>query len=114
MERTELFELMGALKLFGMKAAFDEVMPTAVKRQHEPQRVLGDLLGPAGGEDEELTERTVRDRYLVGVLDREHRQRARPVPRDLRPSLLGAGRPQRRLPRPRAVAGEDRDSKTSL
>ena len=30
--------------------------------------VLGDLLGPAGCEDEELTERTVRDRYLVGVL----------------------------------------------
>ena len=30
--------------------------------------VLGDLLGPAGGEGEELTERTVRDRYLVGVL----------------------------------------------
>ena len=30
--------------------------------------VLSDLLGPAGGEKEELTERTVRDRYLVGVL----------------------------------------------
>jgi hypothetical protein len=30
--------------------------------------VLGDLLGPAGGESEELTERTVRDRYLVGVM----------------------------------------------
>jgi hypothetical protein len=30
--------------------------------------VLGDLLGPAGGESEELTERTVRDRYLAGVL----------------------------------------------
>lgn len=30
--------------------------------------VLGDLLGPAGGEGEELTERTVRDRYLVGVM----------------------------------------------
>lgn len=29
---------------------------------------LGDLSGPAGGESEELTERTVRDRYLVGVL----------------------------------------------
>jgi len=27
-----------------MKAAFDEVMATAVKRQHEPQRVVGDLL----------------------------------------------------------------------
>src|SRR5512143_524147 len=30
--------------------------------------VLRDLLGPASGESEELTERTVRDRYLVGVL----------------------------------------------
>lgn len=30
--------------------------------------VLGDLLGPAEGQEEELTERTVRDRYLVGVL----------------------------------------------
>ena len=30
--------------------------------------VIGDLLGPAGGDAEELTERSVRDRYLVGVL----------------------------------------------
>jgi hypothetical protein len=30
--------------------------------------VVGDLLGPAGGESEGLTERTVRDRYIVGVL----------------------------------------------
>ena len=30
--------------------------------------VLGDLLGPAGGETEELTERTVRERYLIGIL----------------------------------------------
>src|SRR6516165_7815416 len=44
MERTQLFDLMGELKLFGMKAAFDEVMATAVKRQHEPQRIVGDLL----------------------------------------------------------------------
>ena len=35
---------MGELKLFGMKAAFDEIMATAVKRQHEPQRIVGDLL----------------------------------------------------------------------
>jgi hypothetical protein len=27
-----------------MKAAFDEIMATAVKRQHEPQRILDDLL----------------------------------------------------------------------
>src|SRR3984885_12946579 len=27
------------VKLYGMKAAFDEIMATAVKRQHEPQRI---------------------------------------------------------------------------
>ena len=30
--------------------------------------VIKDLLGPAGGDSEEITERTVRDRYLVGIL----------------------------------------------
>ena len=44
MERTELFDLMGALKLYGMRASYDEVMATAIKRQHEPPRVVGDLL----------------------------------------------------------------------
>src|SRR4030088_1887107 len=44
MERTQLFDLMGHLKLYGMKAAFDEIMATAIKRQHEPQRIVGDLL----------------------------------------------------------------------
>ena len=44
MERTELFDLMGELQLYGMKAAFDEIMATAIKRQHEPQRIIGDLL----------------------------------------------------------------------
>ena len=44
MERAHLFDLMNELKLYGMKAAFDEVMATAVKRQHEPQRIIGDLL----------------------------------------------------------------------
>jgi DNA replication protein DnaC len=44
MERTEVFDLMGSLKLYGMKAAFDEIMATAVKRKHEPVRVVGDLL----------------------------------------------------------------------
>ena len=27
-----------------MKASFDEIMATAIKRQHEPQRIVGDLL----------------------------------------------------------------------
>jgi DNA replication protein DnaC len=44
MERSEILTAMGELKLYGMKAAFDEIIVTAVKRQHEPQRVIGDLL----------------------------------------------------------------------
>ena len=35
---------MGKLKLYGMKAAYDEILTTAIKRQHEPQRIIGDLL----------------------------------------------------------------------
>src|SRR6056297_2484826 len=34
----------GQLKLYGMKAAYDEIIATAVKRQHEPQKIVGDLL----------------------------------------------------------------------
>ena len=44
MERSEILIAMGDLKLYGMKAAFDEIITTAVKRQHEPQRIIGDLL----------------------------------------------------------------------
>ena len=43
-ELLDLSDLMGELKLYGMKAAFDEIMATAVKRQHEPQRIVGELL----------------------------------------------------------------------
>jgi DNA replication protein DnaC len=44
MERTQVLDLMGALKLYGMRSAYDEVMATAIKRQHEPPRLVGDLL----------------------------------------------------------------------
>ncbi|MBP2306304.1 ATPase [Azospirillum melinis] len=44
MERAEILATMSELKLYGMKAAYDELIATAVKRQHEPQRVVGDLL----------------------------------------------------------------------
>ena len=44
MERSEIMTTIGGLKLFGMRAAYDEVIATAVKRQHEPQRVVSDLL----------------------------------------------------------------------
>lgn len=44
MKRTEILDLMGTLKLFGMRSAYDEVMATGIKRQHEPPRIVGDLL----------------------------------------------------------------------
>jgi DNA replication protein DnaC len=44
MERTEILDLMGKLKLFGMRAAFDEIIANGIKRRHEPQRIIGDLL----------------------------------------------------------------------
>ncbi len=47
MERSEILAAMGELKLYGMKAAFDEVITTAGKRQHAPQRIVGDLLAAA-------------------------------------------------------------------
>ena len=44
MDRTDILELMAKLKLFGMRAAYDEVMATGIKRQHEPPRIVGELL----------------------------------------------------------------------
>jgi DNA replication protein DnaC len=44
MERTQIFELMSELKLYGMKSAYDEIMATGIKRQHEPPHIVGDLL----------------------------------------------------------------------
>ncbi len=44
MERTDLFELMGELKLYGMRLAYDDVMGAGIKRKHEPPQIVGDLL----------------------------------------------------------------------
>ena len=44
MERTEVLAMMGELKLYGMKNAYDEILATTLKRQHEPQRFAGELL----------------------------------------------------------------------
>ncbi|MEE4275999.1 MAG: IS21-like element helper ATPase IstB, partial [Thermoleophilia bacterium] len=62
MERTEILAAMSGLKLFGMKAAYDEIVATAVKRQHEPQRIVGDLLTA------ELSEKQARSiKYQITV-----------------------------------------------
>jgi DNA replication protein DnaC len=44
MERTEVLDLMGELKLYGMRQSYDEVMSTGLKRQHAPPQIVGDLL----------------------------------------------------------------------
>jgi DNA replication protein DnaC len=44
MERADILELMTRLKLYGMRAAYDEVMTTGIKRRHEPARIVGELL----------------------------------------------------------------------
>ena len=44
MERTEVLDMMSGLKLYGMRSAYDETLATAIKRKHEPQRLVGDLL----------------------------------------------------------------------
>ena len=45
MERSQIFDLMGELKLYGMKAAFDEIMATAIKpRTHDNHIDYGRLL----------------------------------------------------------------------
>ena len=44
MERTQILDLMGELKLYGMRSAYDDVMATGIKRQHEPPQIVGDLL----------------------------------------------------------------------
>jgi hypothetical protein len=39
-ERDEILAAMADLNIFGMPAAYDELMATAVRRQHEPQGLV--------------------------------------------------------------------------
>ncbi len=53
---------MGTLKLYGMRSAYDEVMSAGIKRQHEPPRIVGDLL------QSEIAEKLARSiRYQLTV-----------------------------------------------
>src|SRR4051812_31847420 len=64
----------------------DHIPSSAVIRAELEHLVLLDLLGPAGGPDEEITERSVRDRYLVGMLAPRQQQIAPEEQDDLRQS----------------------------
>jgi DNA replication protein DnaC len=72
MERTQIFDLMSSLKLYGMRSAparflrayarGDEVMAAGIKRQHEPPRIVGDLL------QSEIAEKQARSiRYQMTI-----------------------------------------------
>ena len=62
MERSEILTTMAELKLDGMKAAYDEIIGTAVKRQHEPTPIVGDLLTA------EISEKQARSiRYQITI-----------------------------------------------
>ena len=53
---------MSSLKLYGMRNAYDEVMAAGMKRQHEPPRIVGDLL------QSEIAEKQARSiRYQMTV-----------------------------------------------
>ena len=62
MERTQILDLMGTLKLYGMRSAYDEVMASGIKRQHEPPRIVGNLL------QSEIAEKQARSiRYQMTI-----------------------------------------------
>ena len=44
MQRHEILEMMAALKLAGMRAAFDEILADGLKRRHPVQKIIGQLL----------------------------------------------------------------------
>ena len=73
MERTDILELMAELKLFGMRAAYDEVMATGIKRQHEPPRIVGDLLS---AEIAEKQARSIKYQLTIAKLPlaKDHRR----------------------------------------
>src|ERR1700694_4375372 len=65
MERTDILELMSTLKLYGMRAAYDEVMATGIKRRHEPPRIVGDLLS---AEIAEKQARSIKSQLTIAKL----------------------------------------------
>ncbi len=62
MDRSTILTAMAELKLYGMKTAYDEIIGTAIKRQHEPARIVGDLLTA------EISEKQARSmRYQITI-----------------------------------------------
>jgi len=61
-ERHEIIDIMGELKLGGMRQAYDETMQAATQHKWRPQRLVGELLCA------ELAEKTARSiRYQMNA-----------------------------------------------
>ena len=62
MQRTELVELMGTLKLSGMRSQFDDIIERARKRKRSIEETLGELL------QAEIVDKQTRSiRYQLGI-----------------------------------------------
>jgi DNA replication protein DnaC len=65
MERHDVLDLMGQLKLAGMRAAYDEIVGAGVKRKHPMARIVGDLLA---AEVADKLARSIRYRLSIAKL----------------------------------------------
>lgn len=65
MERTLILDRMAQLKLYGMRAGYDEVLATGIKRQREPPWIIGDLLN---AEIAEKQARLIKDQITTARL----------------------------------------------
>jgi DNA replication protein DnaC len=65
MERHDVLDLMGQLKLAGMRAAYDEIAAAGVKRKHPIARIVGDLLA---AEVADKLARSIRYRLSIAKL----------------------------------------------
>ena len=128
LERTDILDMMGSLKLFGMRSAFDEIVTTAVKA---PARAPAPRRGPAEGRDRREAgalhqipdddsqaaarqgHRRLHLRRHAGQRDARARPRQRPLHRraaQLRPRRAAPVRARRTSPSrsPAAASGRDR------
>jgi DNA replication protein DnaC len=62
MDRSEILEMMAALQLSGMRAAYDEIVTTGIKRKHGIDHIIAALLKA------EIAEKQARSiRYQMGI-----------------------------------------------
>src|SRR5437879_11567521 len=62
MDRSEILQMMAALQLSGMRAAYDEIVTAGIKRKHSVDQIIAALLKA------EIAEKQARSiRYQMGV-----------------------------------------------